>query len=265
MKPTGYSGQGPYSTIFTRCSRASWGAMLTSAFLLVASTSACKSTSGAAAVVVVPPRLAQANLASDPSPSPTVEAAEPHPGLVIPLQDLGIRLAVPFGWIAVGDEELVGNLKRLDDRQRGLEMAVSSMQARRNVPLLALRKGVIHGTQDRITVLIQVVDVPAGSDPLTLLAERKPGLQKTFERFVVVEDVHAISRDGVRGAEFTEEHDLPLRDGAKERMDVTRQFFVRGGHVFLLSVSWIGQGAARPPEVAPMLEILTFQTERGPA
>ena len=206
-----------------------------------------------------------ATLASVPHFDPTVEATEPHHGLVIPLQDLGIHLAVPFGWIAVGDEELVGNLKRLDDRQRGLEMAVSSMQARRNVPLLALRKGVIHGTEDRITVLIQVVDVPIGSDPLTLLAERKPGLQKTFERFVVVEDVHAISRDGVRGAEFTEEHDLPLRDGAKERMGVTRQFFVRGGHVFLLSVSWIGQGAARPLEVAPMLEILTFQAERGPA
>jgi hypothetical protein len=253
-----------YSTLFTRCSRASWGAVSAIAFLLVASTSACKTTAGTAAVVVAQPRLAQANLVTDPSPSPTVDAAEPHRALVIPLQDLGISLAVPSGWVAVGDEELVSNLKRLDDRQRGLEMAVSSMQARRNVPLLALRKAVIHGTEDRITVLIQVVDVPAGSDPLTLLAERKPGLQKTFEKFVVVEDVHAIARDGVRGAEFTEEHDLPLRDGAKEHMGITRQFFVRGGHVFLLSVTWIGQGATRPPEVAPMLEILTFQAERGP-
>ena len=53
------------------------------------------------------------------------------------------------------------NLKRLDERQRGLDAAISRMEARRGVPLLALRKGVLHGIEDRITVLIQV----AGADP----------------------------------------------------------------------------------------------------
>jgi hypothetical protein len=153
---------------------------------------------------------------------------------------LGIRLAVPAGLVAVGDEELVSKLKRIDDRQRGLDAAVASMQARRGVPLLALRKGIIHGIEDRITVLIQVLDVPPGTDPLTLLAERKPALEKGFEGLVVTEDVHAISRDGVPGAEFTEEHDLALKDGGKEHVGATRQFFVRGDQVFLLSASWIG-------------------------
>ena len=57
----------------------------------------------------VPPRRAQATLASaaDPAaPVASVEATEPYPGLVIPLQDLDISLAVPPGWVAVGAEEL---------------------------------------------------------------------------------------------------------------------------------------------------------------
>jgi hypothetical protein len=252
----------PSATPFTRVSRAPWFAVVASAFLLlISSTSACKTTSGTPAIIVVQPRLAQATLPADPAPKPTIEATEAYPGLVIPLRDLGISLAVPEGWVAVGDEEMVGNLKRLDERQRGLERVVSSMQARRGVPLLALRKSVIHGTEDRITVVVQVLDVPPGTDPVTLLAERKPALQKAFEGFVVTEDVHAISRGGVPGAEFTEEHDLPLQDGTKEHMGVTRRFFVRGGHVYILSTSWIGQDAERLAEATRMLEIVTFEAE----
>jgi hypothetical protein len=53
-------------------------------------------------------------------------------------------------WFAVGAEELLSNLKRLDERQRGLDAAVSRIEARRGVSLLALRKGVIHVTGSRI-------------------------------------------------------------------------------------------------------------------
>jgi hypothetical protein len=48
----------------------------------------------------------------------TVDAANPHPGLVIPRQDRGISPAVPPSWLAVGDEDLVSNLKRLDGVDR---------------------------------------------------------------------------------------------------------------------------------------------------
>src|SRR6185437_4015735 len=110
--------------------------------------------------------------------------------VVVPLTDLGVEITIPPGWRAVGDDEIVTNLRRLDARERADE--VWKRRKAGGGLVLALLQTHAKNPSERINVMVQTVDRPSEADAVAMLAHEKSVLAGKFEESTVLDEPHAI-------------------------------------------------------------------------
>jgi hypothetical protein len=147
-------------------------------------------------------------------------------------------------------------LHRSDNQELAREL-VARIREKKGVPLLVLTKARVN-EDERMTVMLNVVPVAAGTRPVEALEDQSRKLTVALHEWELLDGPSPLTRSGISGAEMTDRHLLRTREGRESAVRQTMRLFVRGAQGVFVSVMWQESRAQRPPEATGMLEALEF-------